>query len=161
MTVVDAEKEITELLAQFSPGKPSLLPALHKVQEHYGYIPPWAIPALGKKLHIPVADIYGIITFYSELRLEPLPETLISWCSGPACRLKGGERLRKIIEVVLGVKMRETAEDGSVGLHLGQCNGTCHMAPMVWINGQPRGPLTLAEAIRLAHELKARSESHE
>lgn len=161
MTAPTAGRELSALLASFPSGRASLLPALHRVQEHYGYIPPWAIPILGEKLRIAAAEIYGVISFYSELRLEPPPQVLVSWCSGPACRLKGSENLRRAMEATLGIKMEETAADGRVGLHLAQCNGTCDLAPMIWINGQPRGPLTAAEVVRLARRLKAGSAGDE
>jgi NADH:ubiquinone oxidoreductase subunit E len=150
----EAAREIEHLIADLKPGEGDLLAALHRLQEHYGYIPPVAIPVVAQHLELGTARVYGVISFYSEFRLTPPPETTISWCGGPACCLKGGENVRRILEAVLGIKMGENAEDGRLGLHLGQCNGTCNQAPLVWVNGRARGHLSAADAVRLARELK-------
>ena len=146
--------ELEHLLADLKPDDADLLPALHRIQEAYGYVPPQAIPLLAEKLHTTPAMIYGAITFYSEVRLEPPARTTISWCSGPACRLKGGENIRRALEAVLGIGLEESTADKAVGLHLVQCDGTCVLAPLIRLDGRPKGPLTVSEAIRLARELK-------
>ncbi len=146
---------VRQLVAEFKPGGGDLLPALHKVQHEYGYIPRAAAEEVARQVGLPVTRVWGAITFYSELRTEPPADTMIAWCSGPACRLKGGEQIRRILESTLGFAMREQAIDGRVGLHLAQCNGQCRLAPMVWMNGVERGNLTMADAVRIARDLKA------
>ncbi len=148
-------KAVRELIAEFRPGGGDLLPALHKVQHEYGYIPRAAVDEVARQIGRPAAQVWGAITFYSELRTQPLPEVEVAWCSGPACRLKGGEQIRRIFESTLGFPMRDRSIDGRVGLHLAQCNGQCRLAPMVWINGGERGNLSMAETVRLARELKS------
>jgi NADH:ubiquinone oxidoreductase subunit E len=154
LTETEATLEIKNLIADLKPGDGNLLAALHRLQEHYGYVPPIAIAAVASHLKLGVARVYGVITFYSEFRLTPPPEITVSWCSGPACCLRGSENVRRILEAVLGIRMGENTADNRVGLHLGQCNGTCDLAPMVRINGRARGPLSAADAVRLARELK-------
>jgi len=150
----EATLEIARLVAEFKPGDADLLPALHKVHHHYGYIPRAAMAVVAKQLHVSEAHVYGAVTFYAELRTIPPPETRIDWCSGPACRLKGGERIRRALEAVLEIGMEENTAGDKLGLHLAQCNGTCDYAPQVWVNGKVIGPLTTSETIRLARELK-------
>jgi len=147
-------EELRGLLAGFRPEVRNLLAILHRLQEHYNYVPPAAIPAIAAHLKLSPAQVYGVVTFYSELRTTPPPELLVSWCSGPACRLRGGDRVRHILEAVLGIKLGQDSPDGRYGLQVGQCNGTCHLAPMLWINGQPQGPWTAARAVHLARDLK-------
>jgi NADH:ubiquinone oxidoreductase subunit E len=153
----EATLEIKQLIADLKPGDGHLLAALHRLQEHYGYIPPVAIPVVAQHLKLGTARVYGTISFYSEFRLTPPPETTVSWCSGPACCLKGSENVRRILEAVLGVEMGESTEDNHLGLHLAQCNGTCDLAPLVWINGRARGRLSAADAVRLARELSPKA----
>jgi len=153
----EAVLEIRQLIADLKPGDGDLLAALHRLQEHYGYVPPAAIPVVAQHLKLGTARVYGTISFYSEFRLTPPPETTVSWCSGPACCLKGSENVRRILEAVLGIKMGESTEDNRLGLHLGQCNGTCNQAPLVWVNGRPRGRLSAADAVRLARELSRKA----
>ena len=146
--------ELEQLLADAKPDDADLLAILHRIQETYGHVPPQAIPLLAEKLHTTPAMIYGAITFYSEIRLEPPARTTISWCAGPACRLKGGENIRRALEAVLGISLEETTDDKAVGLHLVQCDGTCALAPLIRLDGHPKGSLSVSEAIRLARELK-------
>jgi NADH:ubiquinone oxidoreductase subunit E len=98
--------------------------------------------------------VYGAVTFYSEFRLTPPPETLIGWCSGLACRLRNGEGVRKVLESELGIGMGENTEDNKLGLHLAQCNGTCEQAAQIWVNGEVVGPLDAASTVQLVRELK-------
>ena len=154
MLETEATLEIQQLIAEFKPGAADLLPALHKVQHRYGYIPKEAMAVVGRQLRLGEAHVYGTVTFYSELRLTPPPETRIDWCSGPACRLKGGEQVRRVLEVVLGIGMEENTAGDKLGLHLAQCNGTCDFAPQVWVNGKVVGPLSAADTVRLARDLK-------
>lgn len=157
MLETEATLEVKGLIADLKPHEGNLLAALHRLQEHYGYIPPDAIPVVAQHMKLGTARVYGMISFYSEFRLTPPPETTVSWCSGPACCIRGGDNIRRIFEAVLGIKMGESTQDNRIGLHLGQCNGTCDLAPMVRINGRARGPLSAADAVRLARELSSRA----
>lgn len=150
----EATLEIQQLVRDFRPGDGDLLAALHAVQHHYGYIPRLAIGVVARQVRLSEAKVYGAITFYSEFRLTPPPQVLIGWCSGPACRLKGGDRIRRVLEAELDIGMGENTEDNRLGLHLAQCNGTCEHAAQVWVNGEVVGPLTAADAVRLARRLK-------
>lgn len=146
--------ELEALVADLKPDNADLLATLHRMQEVYGYVPPEAIPLLAAKLRTTPARVFGAMSFYSEIRTEPPPRLTISWCSGPACRLKGSENIRRALESILGVELGQSTPDRILGLRLVQCDGTCALAPLVRLNGRPRGPLTVAEAIRLARELR-------
>lgn len=154
MLETEATIEVQKLVSGFRPGDADLIPALHEVQHRYGYVPADAIPVVARQLRLSEADVYGAVTFFSELRTTPPPETRIDWCSGPACRLKGGEHVRRALEAELGIGMEENTPDGKLGLHLAQCNGTCEHAAQLWVDGKVVGPLSAAETIRLARELK-------
>ena len=138
----EATLEVRALLEGLAAGEGEMLEGLHRIQHHYGYMPRAAIPAVAQHFRIPEARVYGAITFYSEFRETPPAETTISWCSGPACFIKGGENIELVLENMLGCAMGENTADNKLGLHLGQCNGTCDNAPQVWVNGKVVGPLT-------------------
>ncbi len=146
--------ELRALVAEFEPGKGHVMPALHRVQDTYGYITREAIEVIAQQLRTTPALVYGCVSFYDDFRTHPPAQTEISWCSGPACRLKGGDNIRAAMQHVLEVPLGGQTDDHRVGLHLGQCIGTCHEAPQVWVNGEIVGHLTVASAIRLARELK-------
>ena len=101
-----------------------------------------------------IRDSYGAVSFFADFHDTPPAETTISWCSGPTCRLLGGDRIREALNQVLEMPLGGHSEDHKVGLHLGQCNGTCSQAPQVWVNGKVVGPLTVTSAIRLARDIK-------
>ncbi len=157
----EATIEIQHLIRDFRSQDGDLLGALHTIQGRYGYIPKIAMRVVAKQLRLSEARVYGAATFYSEFRLTPPPATLIGWCSGPACRLKGGDRIRGILEAGLGIGMGENTEDDNIGLHLAQCNGTCAHAPQVWLNGEVVGPLTAAGTVKLVRDLQQRPPGRE
>jgi NADH:ubiquinone oxidoreductase subunit E len=150
----EATVEVRALLEGLAPGEGDLLAALHRIQHRYGYVPRAAIPAVAQHLRLPESRVYGALTFYSEFRQTPPPETLISWCSGPACYIKGGAGIRDVLETVLGCGFGENTPDNRLGLHLGQCNGTCENAPQVWVDGKVVGPLSPATTVELISRLQ-------
>ena len=142
-------------LADLEPGKGSVLAALHRAQHAFGWVPRAAMSRIARRLRLSDAQVYGPATFYSEFRLTPPPRTLVSWCSGPTCRVLGGERIKTILEKTLECRLGENGPGDDYGLWLGQCNGTCEQAPQLWLNGRVVGKLTLAESARLAQRIKA------
>ena len=153
----EATLEIQHLIRDFKPADGDLLGALHTVQHHYGYVPKIAMRVVGRQLRLSEARVFGAATFYSEFRLTPPPRTLIGWCSGLTCRLKGGEGIRKVLEHELGVGMGQNTEGDKLGLALAQCNGTCEHAAQVWVDGKVVGPLTAAAASKLVRDLKEKA----
>jgi NADH:ubiquinone oxidoreductase subunit E len=150
-------QELRDLVAGFEPNKGHLLPALHKVQGRYGYISTQAIEVVARQLESTPALVYGCVSFYDDFRTHPPAEVEIAWCSGPACLLRGGDRIREAIQHVLDLPLGAQSADGKLGIHLGQCNGTCSEAPQVWVNGEVRGHLTVASAIRMVREMKGQA----
>ena len=143
------------LLQQLPRSKGELLRALHLAQEQLGWVPRSAIRLIGRHLRMTDAEVYGAASFYAEFRHSPPPRTLVTWCSGPACRVVGGDRVRRILEAELGCKMGQNDAEDEYGLWLGQCNGTCERAPMVWVNGRVVGPLTMVDTVKLARRIRA------
>ena len=151
--VNEATLEVARVLEGLHAGDAELLEGLHRIQHQYGYVPAEAIPAVARHFRLPESRVYGAITFYSEFRTVAPPETTVSWCSGPACYIKGGESVRLILESLLSCKVGENRPDNRLGLHLGQCNGTCDHAPQVWVDGKVVGPLTAETTVDLARDL--------
>ena len=143
------------LLQQLPRSRGELLRALHLAQEQLGWISKDAIRLIGRHLRLSDAQVYGAASFYAEFRHSPPPETLVTWCSGPSCRVVGGDRVRRILEAELDCHLGENDPDDQYGLWLGQCNGTCERAPMVWVNGRVVGPLTMVETVKLARRIRA------
>lgn len=145
---------VNELIADLKPDRVDLLKAFHFIQHEFGYVPKETIPLLAGKFETTPAIIFGTIDFYSEVHTTPPAEETVDWCSGPACLLKGSTQIRRALEAVLGCEMNRTSEDGKFGLRLVQCDGTCHLAPLIRHDGRYLGPLTTSETIAFARRLK-------
>ncbi|MPZ22596.1 MAG: hypothetical protein GEU28_03445 [Dehalococcoidia bacterium] len=161
-------ERVRQIIVPFGTDETRFLEAMHALQHEFGYIPREAITAIARHYGRSPADIFGFISFYAELATEPPADNRIDWCSGPACRLKGGVQILEAMEATLGLaiagkgprdKVGEHAAgatpDGKVGLRWAQCNGTCDRAPQVWLNGRVVGPLTTVDAIRMARDVNA------
>lgn len=147
--------ELRALVAEFQPGRGHVMPALHKVQDTYGFISRDAVEVIARQLNTTPALVWGTVTYYDDYHAHPQARTQVAWCSGPACRVLGGDRIREAMQQILELPLGGQSDDMRVGLHLGQCNGTCSEAPQVWVDGRVVGNLTVASAIRLARELKS------
>lgn len=158
MTAEPPVQELRELLAEFQPDRGHVMPALHKVQDKYGYIPRNAFDVIARQINSTPAMVYGAATFYTEYRFHPPAENQIAWCCGPACRVLGGTQILEALQDELGIGFHEQTEDHKVELHLGQCVGTCSQAPQVWLNGKVKGPLTPESARELARGAKGSAE---
>ena len=145
---------VTELITDLKPDDVGLLKALHRIQHEFHYIPRESIPLLAAQFETTPALIFGTIDFYSELHMRPPGENLVEWCSGPACLLKGSLGIRRALEAELGCAMGQPSEDGRFELRLVQCDGTCHLAPLIRYRGDYIGPITTSDAIRMARGLK-------
>jgi NADH:ubiquinone oxidoreductase subunit E len=156
----EARAQIRALVADLRPNHGDLLAGLHRLQHEYGYLSGEAMEIIGEQVGMFAAQVYGAASFYDEFRFDPPPATTIRWCSGPACRMRNGGGIRGAMLATLGVKMNGQTDDGRVGVVLGQCNGTCELAPQVWIetafDHQSRvvGPLTSARAVEMARHLR-------
>jgi len=122
------------------PG--AVIPALQEIQDAYGYVPPAAIERIAENIGVPSSEIYGIVTFYSQFRLEPVGENLIKVCHGTACHLSGAERIAQAIAQATGAEEGETSRDGKFTVERVACLGCCSLAPCTMINNEVHGRLT-------------------
>lgn len=148
---------ISEMIADLRPDDVDLLKAFHRIQHEFGFVPPEAVPLLAGQFRTTPAIIYGTIDFYSEIRTAPPAETTVEWCSGPACLLKGSMNIRRVLESILECQMNRASADGKFGLRLVQCDGTCHLAPLVRLEGRYIGPLSISETVEWARGLAGRN----
>ncbi len=109
---------------------------LSDIQNEYGYIPLEAQELVSEKTGISVAEIYGVVTFYSFFSLQPKGKYIIGCCLGTACYVKGAQHIIDKFSEVLGVKPGETTEDGMFTIDALRCIGACGIAPAVSINGK-------------------------
>lgn len=122
------------------PG--NLIMILHRVQEHFGYVPREVALELASSLDVPLAKIYGVITFYHLFKLREPGRNRISVCMGTACYLKGGEDILGELESILGVGVGGVTEDREFSIESVRCVGCCGLSPVLTVNGDVHGNLT-------------------
>lgn len=148
--------DIKEILAHYQGGqRGELLPILEEIQERFGYLPEDAMLAAAKFTRTPGSAVYAVGTFYADLAQRPPGTNVIGICRGPACHFKGMPRIQRAFEGELGISLGETRVDGSHSLKIGQCDGSCVLAPMVWINGKVYGTIGEEDVPKLIGELRA------
>ena len=127
---------------KYLPIKDNLIQMLNEVQEHYGYIPMKAQKFLSEFLKVSMAEVYGVITFYSRFTLKPKGKYNIAICLGTACFVKGSEKLLDTAKEALKIKEGETTEDGKFSLEATRCIGACGLAPVFTVNDEVYGKAT-------------------
>ncbi len=131
-----AVKKIEEIIARYQDEKTPLMMILSDIQNEYGYIPLDVQEIVSEKTGIPVAEIYGVVTFYSFFSLQPKGKYVIGVCLGTACYVKGSQQVLDKFSEILGIKAGETSEDGLFTLDALRCIGACGIAPAITINGK-------------------------
>lgn len=143
--VLDEKKEILNFkidLINKRHQSGSLIPLLQSAQNSYGYIPEKIIYYISELVNIPAAEIYGVITFYSQFRLKPVGKNLIRICEGTACHVNGAKSVLSVLQEELGISTGETTDDWNYSLVSVACLGCCSLAPVMMINDETFGNLT-------------------
>lgn len=135
-----------------TPGE--LIPLLQSAQNHFGYIPRRAIRYISDVTGIPESKIYGVITFYSQFRLQPMGKHIIRICVGTACHVANASLLVDAIQDELGVEVQGTSEDGLFTLFTVACLGCCSLAPAMMVDDETYGKLTPAEARKIIRRIR-------
>ena len=136
------DEEMNSILEKYSKDKSNLIQILNEVQENYGYIPKYSQISISEYLDIPLAEIYGVITFYARFTLKPKGKYNIAVCLGTACFVKGSEKVLDKAKEILKIDVGETTEDGKFSLEATRCIGACGLAPVFTVNEEVYGKAT-------------------
>ncbi len=150
-----AVKKINEICDRYVDENTPLMMILSDIQKEYGYIPLEVQEVVSKKTGISVAEIYGVVTFYSFFSLKPKGKYVIGCCLGTACYVKGAQQVIDKFSEIIGIKPGETSEDGLFTLDALRCIGACGIAPAVSINGKVYPKLTVDAVSKIVDEYKA------
>ncbi len=137
----EQEKQLRELIASYKEVPGSLMPVLQQAQDIYGYLPMEVQEIIAEGLGVPLAEVYGIVTFYAQFSLNPKGKYAISVCLGTACYVKGSGNLLARLEQELGISDGGVTPDGKFSLDATRCLGACGLAPAMVINGEVYGNL--------------------
>ena len=150
-------KELEQILSKYTNDKSNLIQILNEVQEKFGYVPTIAQEEIAKYLGIEVAEVYGVVTFYSRFTLKPKGKYAISVCMGTACFVKGGEQILERVKQKLGIEEGQTTEDGKFSIDATRCIGACGLAPVFTVNEEVYGKATPQKVDEVIKEYQNRS----
>ncbi len=120
----------------------ALMPVLHEAQNIYGYLPAEVQTVIAEGLGVPLAEVYGVATFYSHFSLKPKGKHKVSVCLGTACYVKGSDKILEAVEKELGVSCGECTPDRKFSIESCRCVGACGLAPVMIVDEEVYGKLT-------------------
>lgn len=136
-----------EAVMENNLSKPGpLMPTLHEAQKIFGCVPIPIQKIISKKLNISVAEINGVVTFYSQFSIEPKGKHVVGVCLGTACYVRGSQEVLDAISTELKIKAGETSEDGLFTLNATRCIGACGLAPVFTIGEEVYGNTNATKA---------------
>lgn len=142
---IKIHEETKKILENYPREKDRLIGILNDVQEKFGYVPREAQEEISKHLGLSLAEIYGVITFYSRFTLEPKGKYKISVCLGTACFVKGSQALLDRAKERLQIEPGKTTKDGLFSLDDVRCVGACGLAPVFMVNDEVYGNATVKQ----------------
>ena len=141
----EQEAKLREVIAAHKGEEGAAIPVLHEAQDIYGYLPIEVQKIISEGLNVPLAELYGIVTFYTQFSLYPKGEYEVSVCLGTACYVKGSGTIIEKIKERLGIDCGECTPDGKFSLNATRCIGACGLAPVMMVNDSVYGRLTPAD----------------
>ena len=138
----EQEKALRECIAKHKSERGCLMPILHEAQEIYGYLPAEVQQIIAEELNIPLSEVYGVATFYTQFSLQPKGKHRISVCLGTACYVKGSDKILAAVERELRISCGECTPDGRFSIDSCRCVGACGLAPVMIVDDDVYGRLT-------------------
>ena len=150
------KEDMVQILERYTTDRDNLIQILNETQEKFGYIPKTSQLEISKYLNIPMAEVYGVITFYSRFTLEPKGKYAISVCLGTACFVKGSEQILNRLKDRLKIDVGQTTADGKFSIDATRCVGACGLAPVFTVNNEVHGKATVKKLDEVLDELMSK-----
>lgn len=145
---------IDPLIEKYKSKKGNLIPILQGTQDIYGYLPKEAFIKISELTGLKLSDMYGVATFYTQFRLNPVGKHIVKVCHGTACHVQNATAISEAVEDALGIKDGETTEDRLFTVESVACLGCCSLAPVMMIGDDTFGKLTGNQAVKIIKEIK-------
>ena len=139
----EQEQQLKEIIASSKHDKSLLMSVMQQAQDIYGYLPIEVQEMISEGLDVPLAEIYGIVTFYTQFSLNPKGKYHIGVCLGTACYVKGSGDILDKIKEILGIEVGECTPDGLFSIEATRCIGACGLAPVLTVNDDVYGRLVV------------------
>jgi NADH-quinone oxidoreductase subunit E len=146
--------DLNDFIDKVEPSEGALIQVLHRAQQIFGYLPKEVQLHISKKLNIPPSKVYGVVTFYSYFKTEPIGKYKISVCTGTVCFVKGADKILAEFEKQLGIKSGETTDNLEFSLESLRCVGACGLAPVVTVNDKVYGNVTPKQVCEILDSYK-------
>ncbi|MCQ2551470.1 MAG: NADH-quinone oxidoreductase subunit NuoE [Clostridia bacterium] len=157
---MDKMEALDKVLEEYGKVPGSLITILQKTQDIFGYIPKDVINHISQATKVKPAKIYGVATFYSQFRLEPIGKYLIMMCQGTACHVNGSDEIAREVSEYLGIEDGQTTEDGIFTINNVACLGCCSLAPVMMVRSaegdETFGNLTKEKVVEILEEIRSR-----
>ena len=150
------KEDMVQILEKYTTDRDNSIQILNETQEKFGYIPKTSQLEISKYLNIPMAEVYGVITFYSRFTLEPKGKYAISVCLGTACFVKGSEQILNRLKDRLKIDVGQTTADGKFSIDATRCVGACGLAPVFTVNNEVHGKATVKKLDEVLDELMSK-----
>lgn len=151
---IEQEDKLMEVIQKHKGERGATIPVLHEAQEIYGYLPVEVQKMISEGLDVPLAEIYGIVTFYTQFSLNPKGEFPIGVCLGTACYVKGSGDILDKIKLDLGIDVGECTPDGKFSLDATRCIGACGLAPVITIGEDVHGRIAPDDVVKILKKYK-------
>jgi len=140
-----SKSELARLTAKTAGGNRALIQVLQDIQDRFHWLPPEALEHVADALGVPLAQVYGVATFYRSFSLKPRGRHICTVCLGTACHVRGGEAVLEQFERKLGIAAGETTPDRAYTLERVNCLGACALAPLAVVDGRTYGQMSEAK----------------
>ena len=147
-------KTLKEILERHPADKNELIPVMQETQEKFGYLPQEVMEKIAAYLRLPASNVYGVATFYAQFKFNPIGKRQIKVCRGTACHVRGSARILEEVEKNLGIKAGETSPDRENSLETIACFGSCALAPVMVVNKDVYGRMTIKKVEQVLNENK-------
>ncbi len=147
-------QQLKEFIKDNKEKKGFLIPVLYKAQSLFGYLPPEVLKTIAEEMNKSVSEVFGVATFYSYFKTEPIGRHTITVCMGTACYVKGAQKILEELQKILDIKEGGTTKDLRFTLNSQPCFGSCGMAPVIMINQDVHGRLTPDSLVAILEKYK-------
>ncbi len=142
-----------KVLDEYKSQRGAVIPVLQKAQEIYGWLPAQVLEIIAKEMNVPLSQVYGVVTFYSQFYLTRRGRHIIRQCDGTACHVRGAATIVNAVEKYLGIEAGETTPDYKYTFEVVYCLGSCGLAPVAMIDDRVVGHLVPEKLISMLDEL--------
>lgn len=152
----ELREQAKQIIARFPAdrSRSALLPLLHLVQSHEGYVSPDGIGFCAEQLELTRAEVAAVATFYTMYKREPTGDWLVSVCTNTMCDVLGGGRVYEMVSEYLGVGHDETTADGTITLEHAECLAACDYGPVMTVNYEFFDQVSVESALDVVTQLQ-------